>query len=146
MSDERERDTADSAEAAVASDDAASSSGLAGASRPSGKRSGGRSRSAAATIESDPEADTSSTEKKAKAGSGSGKKPKKSKQSGQGNLLKRVIKYLREVVAELKKVIWPNKQQMITYTIVVVIFMAVIVALVSGLDIGFAKAVMWLFG
>ncbi|MDG3009180.1 preprotein translocase subunit SecE [Rhodococcus sp. D2-41] len=144
MSDERERDTADSAEAATTSDDAAGSSGLAGSSRPSGKRSGARSRSAAATIESDPETAGSSAEKPKK--SGGGKKPKKTKQSGQGNLLKRVIKYLREVVAELKKVIWPNKQQMITYTIVVVIFMAFIVALVAGLDIGFAKGVMWLFG
>ena len=46
-------------------------------------------------------------------------------------------RFLREVVAELRKVIWPSRKQMITYTVVVIVFLIIMVALVSGLDVLF---------
>jgi preprotein translocase subunit SecE len=55
-------------------------------------------------------------------------------------------RFLREVVAELRKVIWPGRKELITYTTVVIIFVAVMVALVAGLDILFAKGVIAVFG
>ena len=55
-------------------------------------------------------------------------------------------RFLREVVAELRKVIWPGRRELITYTTVVIIFVAVMVALVAGLDILFAKGVVAVFG
>jgi preprotein translocase subunit SecE len=55
-------------------------------------------------------------------------------------------RFLREVVAELRKVIWPGRKELITYTTVVIVFVAFIVALVAGLDLGFAKAVVAVFG
>ncbi len=58
----------------------------------------------------------------------------------------RLARFLREVVAELAKVIWPTRSDLITYTIVVLIFVAVMIALVAGLDLGFAKFVLWAFG
>ncbi|MFD4183139.1 preprotein translocase subunit SecE, partial [Rhodococcus sp. NPDC058514] len=62
------------------------------------------------------------------------------------NLFKRLRKFLREVIAELRKVIWPNRKQMITYTTVVLVFVAFMVAFISGLDLAFIKGVSWLFG
>ena len=55
-------------------------------------------------------------------------------------------RFLREVVAELRKVIWPGRRELITYTTVVIVFVAFIVALVSGLDLLFAKGVLAVFG
>ncbi|MGY1857764.1 preprotein translocase subunit SecE [Modestobacter sp. SYSU DS0290] len=55
-------------------------------------------------------------------------------------------RFLREVVAELRKVIWPGRKELITYTTVVIIFVAVMVALVAGLDIVFAQGVLAVFG
>jgi preprotein translocase subunit SecE len=55
-------------------------------------------------------------------------------------------RFLREVVAELRKVIWPGRKELITYTTVVIIFVAFMVALVSGLDLAFAKGVVAVFG
>jgi preprotein translocase subunit SecE len=55
-------------------------------------------------------------------------------------------RFLREVVAELRKVIWPGRKELITYTTVVIIFVAVMVALVAGLDILFSKGVVAVFG
>ncbi|GAB2923994.1 preprotein translocase subunit SecE [Rhodococcus aerolatus] len=58
----------------------------------------------------------------------------------------RVTRFLREVVAELRKVIWPTRPQLVTYTTVVLVFVAFMVALVAGLDLAFAKGVLLIFG
>ena len=62
------------------------------------------------------------------------------------NIFARFGRFLREVVAELRKVIWPNRNQMVTYTIVVIVFVVFMVALVGVLDLLFAKGVLAVFG
>ena len=62
------------------------------------------------------------------------------------SLLARLRRFLREVVAELRKVIWPARNQMVTYTIVVIVFVVVMVALTALLDVLFAKGVLAVFG
>ena len=62
------------------------------------------------------------------------------------NVFARFSRFLREVVAELRKVIWPTKNQMVTYTIVVIAFLVFMVALVGVLDLLFAKGVLAVFG
>ena len=62
------------------------------------------------------------------------------------SMLSRLAKFLREVVAELRKVIWPTRKQLVTYTIVVLVFVSFMVAYVAGLDYLFAQAVLLLFG
>lgn len=58
----------------------------------------------------------------------------------------RIFRFLREVVAELRKVIWPTRKQMITYTAVVLVFVAFMVALIAGLDLALSQGVSALFG
>ncbi len=58
----------------------------------------------------------------------------------------RLRRFLREVIAELRKVIWPARNQMVTYTIVVIVFVVFMVALTAGLDVLFAKVVLAVFG
>ncbi|HEY5878461.1 MAG TPA: preprotein translocase subunit SecE [Nakamurella sp.] len=62
------------------------------------------------------------------------------------NVFARLGRFLREVVAELRKVIWPSRNQMVTYTIVVIVFVVFMVALVGVLDLLFAKGVFAVFG
>jgi preprotein translocase subunit SecE len=50
------------------------------------------------------------------------------------------------VVAELRKVVWPSQQQLITYFIVVVVFVLLVMGFVSLLDLGFGKLVFKVFG
>ncbi|MBW0105427.1 preprotein translocase subunit SecE [Pseudonocardia sp. KRD291] len=66
--------------------------------------------------------------------------------SEKGSLFARLARFLREVVAELRKVIWPTRSQMVTYTIVVLVFVSFMVALVFALDTLFAEGVALLFG
>jgi preprotein translocase subunit SecE len=54
--------------------------------------------------------------------------------------------YLKQVVAELRKVIWPNRKQMVSYTTVVLVFLAFMVTLIGLVDLGLAKLVMFVFG
>ncbi len=78
---------------------------------------------------------------------GNGKKPKTAKKSGPPrNPFSFVWNYLKQVVAELRKVIWPNRKQMISYTTVVLVFLAFMVALIGGVDLGLAKLITLVFG
>jgi preprotein translocase subunit SecE len=53
--------------------------------------------------------------------------------------------FYRQVVAELRKVVWPSRQQLITYFWVVTVFVIVIMTLVSLLDLGFGKLAFEIF-
>ena len=64
----------------------------------------------------------------------------------QGSLFQRLQRFLREVVAELRKVHWPTRRQIVVYTGVVLAFVTFMVALVYGLDALFSQAVFALFG
>ena len=64
----------------------------------------------------------------------------------QESLIARLRRFLREVVAELRKVHWPTRRQIVVYTAVVLAFVSFMVALVAGLDAVFTKAVFALFG
>jgi preprotein translocase subunit SecE len=76
------------------------------------------------------------------------KTAKKSKKSGDrsANPFLFVYNYLKQVVAEMRKVIWPNRKQMLTYTSVVLGFLAFMVALVGLADFGLTKLVLMVFG
>ncbi|MEI7055851.1 preprotein translocase subunit SecE [Nocardioides sp. CCNWLW239] len=54
--------------------------------------------------------------------------------------------FYRQVVAELRKVVWPTQQQLTTYFIVVLVFVLVMMAITAGLDLAFGKLMFWVFG
>jgi preprotein translocase subunit SecE len=109
--------------------------------RPTGKRP---RRELAADDEDARETDAKDDSTK----NGDGKKPKrvKKKSDAPRNPISFVINYLKQVVAELRKVIWPNRKQMVSYTTVVLVFLAFMVALIGGVDLGLTKLVTLVFG
>jgi preprotein translocase subunit SecE len=58
----------------------------------------------------------------------------------------RIALFYRQVVAELRKVIWPTRKELITYTWVVLVFVTMIAIIVAAFDYGFGRLVLWLFG
>ncbi len=54
--------------------------------------------------------------------------------------------FYRQVVAELRKVIWPTRKELITYTSVVLVFVLIMVAVVAVFDFAFGQAVIHVFG
>ena len=51
---------------------------------------------------------------------------------GKASLPARISLYYRQVVAELRKVIWPTRKELITYTTVVMVFVVMVIALCVG--------------
>lgn len=54
--------------------------------------------------------------------------------------------FVREVIAELKKVAWPTRQEVFAYSVVVLVSVVIITTLIFGMDFVFGKAVLTLFG
>ena len=51
-----------------------------------------------------------------------------------GNLPDKLIRFLKEVYIELKRVTWPTRQQTIKYTLIVIGFSAAVALFLGGLD------------
>ncbi len=103
-------------------------------------------RSAAQAVSAEGPAGTAAPARRKSEGKGAPTPSRGSNVATRPNVFQRLGLFLREVVAELRKVIWPSRNQMVTYTIVVIIFVSFMVALVAGLDLLFAKGVLAVFG
>ena len=117
--------------------------------RPTGKRSrrGAVTKKDAGDTDEAPDTDSSGGgDDGDKGGGGTKKTAKKPKDGPSRNPFAFVLNYLQEVIAELRKVIWPNRKQMVTYTTVVLIFLVFMVALIGFTDLGLGKLVMMVFG
>ncbi|MBQ1048783.1 preprotein translocase subunit SecE [Verrucosispora sp. WMMA2044] len=84
------------------------------------------------------------TRSRARADSADGRKTRTD--ADKVGLFGRIARFIREVVAELRKVIWPTRKELLTYTAVVIAFVTVMLTIVAVLDYGFAKGVLWVFG
>ena len=56
------------------------------------------------------------------------------------------VVFVREIRSELRKVIWPTRNVLVTYTVVVVVFVVFMATIVTLLDLGFTKLMFALFG
>jgi preprotein translocase subunit SecE len=121
--------------------------------RPTGKRTRQKAADADADTESSGDVEVAKEEKSKKSAKGAkakkaqkSAKTKKKAGAASANPIIFVFNYLKQVVAEMRKVIWPNRKQMLTYTSVVLVFLAFMVALVGLADFGLAKLVLLVFG
>ena len=58
----------------------------------------------------------------------------------------RIGLFYRQIVTELTKVVWPTRNQLTTYTAVVLVFVGFIIAVVSVLDVALTKIIFLVFG
>jgi preprotein translocase subunit SecE len=56
------------------------------------------------------------------------------------------VDFVRESVAELKKVVWPTSSQLQQYFVVVLVFVLIMIGIVSLLDLGFGTLLLQIFG
>lgn len=55
------------------------------------------------------------------------------------------LKFVRQSVGELRKVVYPTGQQLVNYFVVVLVFVLFVIAYVSLLDLGFGAAIFRIF-
>ncbi|EGD55316.1 preprotein translocase subunit SecE [Gordonia neofelifaecis] len=98
--------------------------------RPSGKRSArGRRGAGSATAVAERTSESTATDTRASR-----------------NPFVRIWIFLKQVVSEMRKVVWPTRNEMVNYVIAVFAFVVVVTAFIAGLDIGFAKLTLLVFG
>jgi preprotein translocase subunit SecE len=76
----------------------------------------------------------------------SSKKSRPAGKSERKGLFAHVALFVRQVVAELKKVVRPTRSELMTYTSVVLVFVLAVMAFVTLVDLGIGKIVFWVFG
>ncbi len=52
-----------------------------------------------------------------------------------------LVLFVSQILDELRKVVRPTRNELWNYTLVVIVFVTVMMAIVSGLDLGFSKLV-----
>jgi preprotein translocase subunit SecE len=62
------------------------------------------------------------------------------------NSLGRLTLFLRQVLDELSKVVTPTRRELVNYTLVVLVFVLIMMAFVSVIDLLFGWGVSWVFG
>jgi len=74
------------------------------------------------------------------------KDSKKAKKAEKGSIFARMALFFRQTVAELRKVIWPTRKELVNYTWVVLVFITVMAVIIGAFDLVFAKGVLMVFG
>ncbi|MCX4764298.1 preprotein translocase subunit SecE [Streptomyces sp. NBC_01275] len=74
------------------------------------------------------------------------KKARKGGKRAKKGPLKRLALFYRQIVAELRKVVWPTRGQLTTYTTVVIVFVVIMIGLVTVIDYGLSHAAKYVFG
>nr|WP_202535775.1 preprotein translocase subunit SecE [Streptomyces sp. SID4919] len=74
------------------------------------------------------------------------KKSRKGGKRGKKGPFGRLALFYRQIVAELRKVVWPTRSQLTTYTTVVIIFVVIMIGIVTVLDLGLDRVAKYVFG
>ncbi len=74
------------------------------------------------------------------------KKARKGGKRAKKGPFKRLALFYRQIVAELRKVVWPTRNQLTTYTSVVIVFVVIMIGLVTVIDYGLNHAAKYVFG
>lgn len=61
-------------------------------------------------------------------------------------LVARTRLFVRQVIVELRRVVWPTRKQVTTYTGVVLVFVTVLSLIVAVFDFIFGKGILVIFG
>ncbi|WP_035775812.1 preprotein translocase subunit SecE [Arthrobacter sp. H5] len=68
------------------------------------------------------------------------------KQTPKRGPIARIILFVRQIIAELRKVVVPTRRELVRFTITVMIFVIIMILIVTGLDFVFGSGAVWLFG
>ena len=74
------------------------------------------------------------------------KKTRKGGKRAKKGPLKRLATFYRQIIAELRKVVWPTRNQLTSYTTVVIVFVVIMIGLVTVIDYGLNHAAKYVFG
>ena len=62
------------------------------------------------------------------------------------NIFRRIALFIRQVIAELRKVVRPSRADLVGYASAVLVFVGIVMAFVTLVDLGVGTVVGWVFG
>ncbi|MEU7467129.1 preprotein translocase subunit SecE [Streptomyces sp. NPDC018964] len=74
------------------------------------------------------------------------KKTRKGGKRAKKGPLKRLALFYRQIISELRKVVWPSRNQLTSYTTAVIVFVVLMIGLVTLIDYGLSNAAKYVFG
>ena len=75
-----------------------------------------------------------------------GAKKKRGGKRGKKGPFARIGLFYRQIIAELRKVVWPPRKDLMSYTSVVIVFVVVMIGIVTLIDWGFSALIKYVFG
>ena len=81
----------------------------------------------------------------ARRSGGAGSPPRRPQDPDRASVGKRFVQYMRDVRAELGKVLWPKRAEVVNYSTVVLTTLVFLALLIFGLNFLFARGVAFLF-
>lgn len=62
------------------------------------------------------------------------------------NVFMRIGLFIKQIIDELRKVVTPTSKELFMWSLAVFIFVILLMVVVTGLDFGLGKLIMWIFG
>ena len=69
-----------------------------------------------------------------------------SAQAKKPNVFMRIGMFIKQIVDELRKVVTPTSKELFFWALAVFIFVLFLMAIVTGMDLGLGKLMLWMFG
>ena len=62
------------------------------------------------------------------------------------NVFMRIGLFIRQIIDELRKVVAPSGKELLAWSLAVFLFVLFLMVLVTGMDFGLGRLVLWIFG
>ncbi|MDF7663348.1 preprotein translocase subunit SecE [Bifidobacterium sp. ESL0763] len=73
-------------------------------------------------------------------------KARESEEDVKPNVFMRIGLFIKQIIDELRKVVTPTTKELAGWSIAVFIFVVLLMAAVTGMDLGLGKLTLWIFG
>ena len=73
-------------------------------------------------------------------------KANKSEKAVKPNVFMRIGLFIKQIIDELRKVVTPTAKELFFWALAGLIFVLLLMALVTGMDLGLGKLTLWVFG
>ncbi len=74
------------------------------------------------------------------------KKKKKRERAKKPNIFVRIGRFIKQIIDELRKVVTPTGKELVLWALAVLIFVLLLMAFVTAMDLGLGKLTLWMFG
>lgn len=73
-------------------------------------------------------------------------KARKTQKAAKPNVFMRIGLFIKQIIDELRKVVTPSGKELVSWSFAVFVFVLLLMLLVSSMDFGLSKLVLWIFG